>query len=255
MSTSASGRSVHPVSPPSSSGRNPPGEFQQGDLSPESGVHRAHVRRRAAEYHHGVLSASPFDGHVAGVIAGRGRLLLVRPLLLFVYDNQANVRHGRERGAPRADDDIKLTLRDAPPFVIPLPQRQSAVKHRNATGKSLPEAADGLRRQRDLRHEHDAPPALLNHAPERLQIHLRLAAPRHAVQQINVGRAVIDARRHVIERVLLVGSELEIRRRRSRVTLRKRITSRLALLQGDYSGLRKRIPGPPRRPGNTPQVR
>ena len=56
------------------------------------------------------------------------------------------------------------------------------------------EAADGLRRQRDLRHEHDRAEPALERRGARLQVDLGLAAPGGAVEEERAARAARRAR-------------------------------------------------------------
>ena len=53
----------------------------------------------------------------------------------------------------------------------------------NARAKTAAEALHGLRRERDLRHEHNCLPAFLHHAGNSLQINLGLSASRYAIKQ------------------------------------------------------------------------
>ena len=54
---------------------------------------------------------------------------------------------------------------------------------RDARAEAGAEAPDRLRRQRDLRHEHDRAEAALERRAARLEVHLGLAAARRAVEQ------------------------------------------------------------------------
>ena len=57
------------------------------------------------------------------------------------------------------------------------------MQHGDAVPEARPEAADGLRRERDLGHEHDDAAAPLERRRGRLEVHLRLPAPRRALEQ------------------------------------------------------------------------
>ena len=58
------------------------------------------------------------------------------------------------------------------------PECSTATRH----GEALAEAADELRREADLRHQHQRPPAAREHALHDMQIDLGLAAAGDAVQ-------------------------------------------------------------------------
>ena len=126
---------------------------------------------------------------VARVVARLRILLLVRPLVLFVDDDQPEIRLRREHRRPRADHDVVAPVGDAVPLVEQLAVAQAAVQHGHAL-EPLAEAPHRLRRQRDLRHQHDRPPPGRDAAIERVEVHLRLAAARDAVQQ----EALVPAR-------------------------------------------------------------
>ena len=75
------------------------------------------------------------------------------------------------------------------PCVVSLAVAQRAVQHGDLVAEHGAEAIDRLRRERDLRHEHDRRLPLLEHdAPQQLDVDERLSAARHAVQQEHVAR-------------------------------------------------------------------
>ena len=63
------------------------GEFKQRDIVAEGGVHRADVRRGAAEQDDGVFAAGALDCDLTRVVAGGGGFLLVGPFLLLIDDD------------------------------------------------------------------------------------------------------------------------------------------------------------------------
>ena len=82
------------------------------------------------------------------------------------------------------------------------------MQHGDGVAEAFDEAPDDLRRQRDLRHQHDRAAALLERGGGRAQVDLGLARPGDAVQQPLLGPARAqrgDQRRH---HGLLVRSEL-----------------------------------------------
>ena len=64
------------------------------------------------------------------------------------------------------------------------------MEHRHAVAESSPEAADGLRRERDLRDEHDDATTSLERGRCSLQVDLGLAAPGRSVQEHVTTRSV-----------------------------------------------------------------
>ena len=145
---------------PSAAGDGPDalGQREQRVLAARRALVRDDVRRRAAEHHDGALQPRQLDRGVARVVARLRVLLLVRPLVLFVDDDQAEVRLRREDGRARADDDVVAPVGDAVPLVEQLAVAEAAVQHGDAL-EALAEAPHRLRRQRDLRHQHDRAPA------------------------------------------------------------------------------------------------
>ena len=110
--------------------------------------------------------------------------------MLLVDHDQAEVLERREHGRARADADARLAARAA------AATRRSARRGvsrecRTATvsPKRSAKRADGLRRQRDLGHEHDRRAAALERGAHGAQVDLRLAAAGHAVQQQALARA------------------------------------------------------------------
>ena len=121
-------------------------------------------------------------GDIARVI-GRRALFLVCALVLLVHDDQPQPLNWREERRTRADDDIHFTRADAPPLVQPLAIGQPAMQQRDTTRETSRVARHRLWRQRDLRHQRDAPLATRDHRRERLKVDLGLAAAGDAMQQ------------------------------------------------------------------------
>ena len=79
--------------------------------------------------------------------------------MLLVDADHAERRQRREDGRPGADDDRRLAGDDPLPLVPPLGLREAGVEQRNPVAEARAEAAERLRCQRDLGHEHDRAPA------------------------------------------------------------------------------------------------
>ena len=131
------------------------------------------------------LELCPDDRDVARMIARRF-LLFVGVLVFFIDDDEAEILERREDCAARADDDAGAAGVELVPFVVPLAFGEMAVKngdHIRVVGEAALEALDGLRSERDFRHENDRAFAAREGGADRLQINFRLAAAGDAVQE------------------------------------------------------------------------
>ena len=155
-------------------------------------------RRRGAEDGGGALERGPLDRDGARVVARVG-VLLVGLVVLLVDHDQPEALERREDGRARADDHSRLTAHDPLALVAALGFGQCRVEHRDAVAEARAEAADGLRGERDLRHEHDRTQAPLERRRARLQIDLRLPRPRDPVEQ-EVAAAGVDRRDEPLDR-------------------------------------------------------
>ncbi len=112
------------------------------------------TRSRAAVHGDGTLDRGALGGDRARVVA-RIRLLLERRVVLLVDDDEAQARDRREDRRSSSDDDRRRAGRDPRALVAPLRVGQRRVENRDAVAEARAKASDGLRRQRDLRDEHD----------------------------------------------------------------------------------------------------
>ena len=181
-----------------------PGQFHQLILALLCAVKRLHRRSCAAEHDGDVQGAAKSKRNLACMIGGP-ILVLIRWLVLFVEDDEAEVGQRREDGRARPDHHVNLARPDAPPLVVAFAGTQRAVDDGDAARKAAREALHGLRGERDFRHQHDATLAPRNHSGQCLQIDLRLAASRYAMQQN--GRALRRVSQDGIHRSLLIGRE------------------------------------------------
>ena len=140
------------------------------------------ARRRAAVDRDSTLERGPLRGDRARVVAGV-RLLLVGRVVLLVDADDADVAHRREDGRARADDDARLLGRDPLALVTSLGIREPRVQERDRVAEAGAETAQRLRRQRDLRHQHDRRPPARDRRGARSQVDLGLAAAGLAVEQ------------------------------------------------------------------------
>ena len=140
-------------------------------------------------------AARELGAHHCGVAPGVAQplLLLERGVVLFVHDDQRQARQRREHGQPGAEHDARLAARRGQPRRGARDVFQGAVQHGDARfRKRLAKPRFELRREADLGHEDDGAPAGGNGSGERLQVHLGLARPGHAVEQERVVAAGAD---------------------------------------------------------------
>ena len=158
-----------PASRPPSSSRS-----RRAQLSGR-GVARAEDRNRA-------LERRALRRHRPRVVA-RIRLLLVRRVVLLVDADDADpIERGEDRRAG-ADDDRSVAACDPLPLVAALGLGERRVEDGDAVAEAGAEAADRLRRERDLRDEHDRAASPLERGRARLDVDLGLAAAGRAVEQ------------------------------------------------------------------------
>ena len=207
-------------------------------------------RRRAAVDRDRAFEGGALRGHGARVVAGIG-LLLVRRVVLLVDDHEPEVAHRREDRRPRADDDPRLAARDPVALVAPLGLPERRVEDRDRVAEALPEPADRLRRERDLRHEHDRAEPARERRLAGLEVDLGLAAPGRPDEQEMRGLRAVEPgddprdRRLLLRRQLggrgLTGERLALDRRRSLAARRppqrrdelERARGRRAVVVGD----------------------
>ena len=147
-------------------------------------------------------------------MVARTLLGLVRAVLLLVDDDDAEVAHGREHRRARADHDARPAGLDLFEAVAALSGGQRRVQHRDQIAELCGELPQHLRRQSDLRDEHDGALSGLERVRDQAQIDLRLAAARHAEQQRGLRLRLIHERGHAVIRLLLLRGEHGLRRAR-----------------------------------------
>ncbi len=103
--------------------------------------------------------------------------------LLLINDDEADVFQRGEDGAPGAHHDIRAAVLDH----LPLEQALGVIERRVLDGHPPPEPAleaeDHLRRQADLRHQHEGAASQCQTPLDELQEHQRLAAAGDAVEE------------------------------------------------------------------------
>ena len=113
--------------------------------------------------------------------------------MLLIDNDQPQLLHGREHRGTRANDNAGTVLPDLLPFIVAFAGGEMAVKDGHGSPqRTMIEAGlepfDRLRRERNLRHQHDGAPAQFEATRDGLQIHLGLAASRDTVKQEHQGR-------------------------------------------------------------------
>ena len=123
-------------------------------------------------------------------------------MLLVDYD-QPKALDRREHSRARADAHARLAGAQAPPFLVALAGTQPRVQHGHRLAKTLLEAADDLRRERDLGHEHDRSAILCEGGRGGAQVDLGLARAGHPVQQAPVEAALEQRAAQRLQHALL----------------------------------------------------
>ncbi len=141
--------------------------------------------------------------------------------MLLVDDDQADPAHRREHGRAGADHDPRLPAGDPVALVASLGVAERRVEDRDQVAEPVPEAPDGLRRERDLRHEHDRPEPALERGGAGLEVHLGLAAAGRPFEQDVLADPLVERGDDPLDRGALVrrsGRRAPPRRRRTRGT-------------------------------------
>ena len=103
--------------------------------------------------------------------------------MLLIDADHAEPLDRREDGGTCADDDARFSARDPLALVAPLRVGERRVEDGDSVAEARAEAADRLRRQRDLRDENDRAESTLERRRARAEVDLGLAAARCPVQQ------------------------------------------------------------------------
>src|SRR5688500_14487310 len=159
------------------------GKIQQRVLS-RLGVRPALERRcSAAEHDNRSFESRAHDRNFAGMIPRRLALLVAR-LVLLIDDYRTDVGQRSENRGARANGNTPFAAAKRQPCVVPLAIAQRRRQHRNAVPENSAARIPRLRRQRDFRDENNSGLSLLQDKTlQHLDVHERLSAARHAVQQ------------------------------------------------------------------------
>ena len=166
-------------------------------------IHRLDRRRRRAEQQQRAALRAAELRDIARMVARRV-LRAVGRLLLLVHDDKSEIRQRREHRAARAEHDPHVAAADALPLVVALRQLKSAVEHGDVLAEIGGKFRHHLRRERDLRHEQHRRAAHRQSFLNEADIHLRLAAGGHAMQQRRSRLAAGNERQQSVKGLLLL---------------------------------------------------
>ena len=169
-------------------GADPPAELEPLERRPA-----LRPRRRRAEHGHGAFERGTLRGDRARVIARIGVLLVGGSC-----SSSTTIRPSPRIGAKIAER-APTTMRASPlaircALVTALRVGERRMQDRHPVAEARAHAADRLRRERDLGHEHDRAEAALEHRGARLQVHLGLPGAGRAVEQERSRSAVSTIR-------------------------------------------------------------
>ncbi len=109
-------------------------------------------RRRRAQHHHRACQFRAHHGNIACVVARRF-LLLVALVVLFVDQDEPEIRCRREDRRSRSHHNRRIAAMDAAPLLGSLLRRKRGVQQRHALPERRVEQPSHLRCQPDLRHQ------------------------------------------------------------------------------------------------------
>ena len=105
--------------------------------------------------------------------------------MLFIDDDERELGERCEHSRARPNDDAGVTGMRRAPCIAPLGVGETGVHHGDAGAEAAPKALNELRRQGDLRYQHERLSAFGNGGGDDPQVDLRLAAARHAIEQVH----------------------------------------------------------------------
>ena len=165
---------------------------RQAAIAPAPRIHLGLDRRRRRRQHHRKLGdVGAHHRHVAGMIV-HAVFLLVDRVMLLIDDDEAEIGIGQEQRRARAGHDADLAGRHRMPGAGAHARAQLGMPFGRAHAEPRREAIEGLRGERDFRHQDQALAAPRHRLRDRLEIDLGLARAGDAVEQgdgIAAGRA------------------------------------------------------------------
>ncbi len=131
--------------------------------------------------------------------------------MFLVDDDEPQVFQGGEEGGTRSDDHAMAPLPDAPPLVVSLSQPQAGMEHRHRLSQGALEPLHHLRRESDLRHQHDGGFTDLEDVADGPQVDLGFATAGYSVQQERTVSTFVDGCPDLEQGRVLVPVEDEFR--------------------------------------------
>ena len=129
-------------------------------------------------------AADAINGKVSGVITGHGRLLLVRPVVLFIEDNQSDrLQRGKHRRTGSHHKQGLICCKTLAPDLQTFPVATTAVVFEHLLAEATPATIHQLGNQTNFRSQQQHMPAGLQFSRSKLQIHLRFAGAGDAPEQ------------------------------------------------------------------------
>ena len=129
------------------------------------------------------------------------------------------------------------------------------MQHADAAGEALSEAAHRLRRERDLRDQHDRAPAGRHRVVEHIEVDLGLTAAGHALEQQSGAVATVDRAADARRRLALLADQLR-RRAPHHVEVSQRVAPVELFVDRDQPVATERLDGVARAGANlVPQPR
>ena len=156
-------------------------------------VQRFQRRRGAAEHHRHAERLAADQREVARVVAD-AVLLFVTAVVFFVDDEQSRFGQRREHRRARTDDDARFAACGGGPHAGARGVVEPRMQGMHFDAQPRAESRERLRRQSDLRHEHERLPPAREAIGDRLQIDLGLAAAGDAFEQHRAETVVRDDR-------------------------------------------------------------
>ena len=172
-------------------------------------------RRRGRQHDRNFGDMRAHHRHVAGVVM-RAVILLVGLVVLFIDDDQAQIRIGQKQRRARADHDRRFAGRDRGPIALPRARRQFGMPFQRTHAETLGKTIEELSGQRDLRHQDQRLLAAPDDFRNRLEIDFGLARTGDAVEQRDMERAIGGERAHRINRRALLAGKIPAARRTDR---------------------------------------
>src|SRR5579862_5558883 len=177
-------------------------------------------RRGASQDHRDIAQARTIDREIASVVAN-AVLLLVRGIVLFVDDDEPQLRQLREDGQAGAHDELRIAARRSQPMRAARSDREAAVQQSDAnTGQRGSDTLLELRRQVDLRDQKKRLKTSGDDPCGPSQIYLAFSASGHPLQKggekaqgMRYGRfngralRIVQRKRHGYHRVCWSGLE------------------------------------------------